>query len=130
MRKSNRTKAEEPDLQNQSEIDPEALEKNRLTETGYGQLKRKLEEYNSVGPILSANDVDADWEEAEGSGAETVGGHAATPNQDIVDDIGRALGMEFQDNQELHTHDEVLAQRDRHRWELDRRSADDVSSQR
>ena len=53
-----------------------------------------------------------------------MGGHAPTPDQDIVDEIGRAAGIELQDNQELQTHEEILAKRDRHRWELDRRSAD------
>ena len=130
MNNSKRAKTEEPDFQHPNTLDPEAVEKNKMAESGRGQLERELEEYNSVSPILSANDIDADWKEAEDSGAEAVGGHAPTPDQDIVDEIGRAVGMEFQDNQELHTHDEVLAKRDRHRWELDRRSADDVSRQR
>jgi hypothetical protein len=35
--------------------------------------------------------------------------------------------MEFQDNQELRSPAEILDKRDRKRWELDRRSADDAS---
>ena len=107
--------------------DRETVINDNLADAGRQQLEQELREHHSVSPILSANDVDARWQEAEDSGSEAVGGHMATPDQDIVDDIGRALGMEFQDNQELHTHDEVLAKRDRHRWELDRRSADDAS---
>ena len=93
-------------------------------EVGGKQMLEELVEYTSVGPLLSAGDVDARWQEAEDSGEESVGGHAPTPDQDIVDEIGRAAGIELQDNQELHTHEEILAKRDRHRWELDRRSAD------
>ena len=93
-------------------------------EVGGREMLEEMVEYTSVGPLLSAGDVDARWQEAEASGEESVGGHAPTPDQDIVDEIGRAAGIELQDNQELQTHEEILAKRDRHRWELDRRSAD------
>lgn len=96
-----------------------------MAEAGARRMQQERDEYNAVNPILSAGDIDADWQEAEDSGDETPGGHVATPDQDNVDEIGRAVGMEFQDNQELRTHAEVLEQRDRHRWELDRRSAGD-----
>ena len=46
------------------------------------------------------------------------------PDQDIVDDIGRALGVEYQDNEELRASDKV-ADRDKHRWELDPASSED-----
>ncbi len=41
-----------------------------------------------------------------------------------MDDIGRAVGVEYQDNEELGTTDKVT-ERDRHRWELDPASAED-----
>ena len=47
-----------------------------------------------------------------------------TPDQDRVDDIGRALGVEYQDNEPLKASDKI-AERDRHRWELDPASSDD-----
>jgi hypothetical protein len=93
-------------------------------EVGGKEILEEMVEYTSVGPLLSGGDVDASWQGAEDSGEESVGGHAPTPDQDIVDEIGRAAGIELQDNQELLTHEEILARRDRHRWELDRRSAD------
>lgn len=111
-------------------LDREEPVDEELEALGNLPLERELEDYNAVSPSLSANDLDASWQEAEDSGEETVGGHAPTPDQDIVDEIGRALGIEFQDNQPLRTHDEVLAKRDRHRWELDRRSADEEGSKR
>jgi hypothetical protein len=101
-----------------------------LADAGGRRMQREQDEYNAVSPVLTGGDLDADWQEAEDSGDETPGGHVATPDQDNVDEIGRAVGLEFQDNQELHTHAEILEKRDRHRWELDRRSADDPSGLR
>lgn len=84
-------------------------------------------DYHSVSPTLSGGDVDAAWQQAEGSGEESVGGTVSTPDQDQVDELGRAVGMELQDNQELRGAAEVVGKRDKDRWELDRRSADDAS---
>lgn len=110
-----------------STLDPDLVGSGNLTSIGGRQLEEELAEYHSVSPVLSGNDVDARWQAAEGGGEESVGGHAPTPDQDIVDELGRAAGIEFQDNQPLRTHDEVLADRDHHRWELDPRSAEDLS---
>ena len=110
-----------------STLDPDLIGIGNLTSVGGRQMEEELEEYYSVSPILSGNDVDAKWQAAESGGEESVGGHAPTPDQDIVDELGRAAGIEFEDNQPLRTHDEVLADRDHHRWELDPRSAEDLS---
>ena len=50
---------------------------------------------------MTAGDVDADWEDAYAVGDEAPGGDNPTPDQDRVDDIGKALGVEYQDNEEL-----------------------------
>ena len=105
-------------------LDLEAARENDLAKIGRRLMMREYEKYHAVSPEQTAGDVDASWQEAEDSGAETPGGHVATPDQDNVDEIGRAVGMEFQDNQELRTHEEILARRDRRRWELNRGSAD------
>ncbi|MBO0724363.1 MAG: hypothetical protein J2P52_02090 [Blastocatellia bacterium] len=110
-----------------SAIDPETVTKNNLAEMGRRLVEREFEKYHSVSPELTAGDVDARWQEAEDSGAETPGGHVATPDQDNVDEIGRAVGMEFQDTQELSAPWEILSRRDRRRWEMDKRSADGES---
>ena len=107
--------------------DSEAVIKDNLAEIGRRLVERESEKYHSVSPELTAGDVGARWQEAEDSGAETPGGHVATPDQDNVDEIGRAVGMEFQDNQELRTPEEILLRRDRRRWEMDKRSADGES---
>ena len=108
----------------QDALDLEAEPEDNLAEIGRRLMKREFDKYHSISPGRTAGDVDASWQEAEDSGAETPGGHVATPDQDNVDEIGRAVGMEFQDNQELRTPEEILAKRDRRRWELNRGSAD------
>jgi uncharacterized protein DUF6335 len=75
-------------------------------------------------PELTGGDVDGDWENAYFSGEEAPGGDNPTPDQDIVDEIGKALGVEYQDNEELKASDKVV-ERDKHRWELDPASAED-----
>jgi hypothetical protein len=107
----------------EDKIDLEAEREDNLAEIGRRLMRREYEMYHAVSPELTAGDVDARWQEAEDSGSETPGGHVATPDQDNVDEIGRAVGMEFQDNQELRTPGEMISRRDRRRWEMDRRSA-------
>lgn len=93
-------------------------------QTGRAELQQKLKNNTSVSPALTAGDVDADWQSAESSGNESPGGDNPTPDQDVVDEIGRALGVEYQDDEELQGGDEIT-ERDRHRWELDPNSAED-----
>jgi len=109
--------------------DPNNSVLDNVADVGGRHMQQERRDYHAVNPVLSGGDVDAAWQEAESTGEETPGGHAPTPDQDEVDEIGRAYGMEIQDNQELHTHDEILAERDAHRWELDKRSADQSSGE-
>jgi hypothetical protein len=51
-------------------------------------------------------------------GDETPGGTSTTPDQNMVDDIGRAYGLQEEDIGELHCAGELLTRRDRHRSEL------------
>jgi hypothetical protein len=67
--------------------------------------------------VLTGGDVDADWQRAWDSGDEAVGGSTATPDQDIVDEIARALGVEQDADAEVWTSREILRERDRHRWD-------------
>ena len=92
--------------------------------SGRREMKEKYAEHNETSPALTAGDVDADWEGAYSSGDEAPGGDNPTPDQDLVDDIGRAVGVEYQDNEELKAVDKVI-ERDRNRWELDPASSDD-----
>ena len=92
--------------------------------SGRSDMKHKLAQHTSSSPALTAGDVDADWASADSTGDEAPGGDNPTPDQDVVDEIGRALGVEYHDDEELQGGDEI-AERDRHRWELDPSSKDE-----
>ena len=92
--------------------------------TGRDELREQLEQNTAASPRLTAGDVDAKWQDAYAVGDEAPGGDNMTPDQDIVDDIGRALGVEYADDEELKGAGK-LEERDRHRWELDPASSDD-----
>ncbi|MFB2921380.1 MULTISPECIES: DUF6335 family protein [Aerosakkonema] len=98
------------------------------TEPGYNIGTRRLRDeeklYTSTSPQLSGGDVDAAWEQASMVGEEAVGGTVATPDQDIVDELGAAVGLEMDDRAFLRT-TEILDQRDDRRWELDPSSSED-----
>lgn len=75
-------------------------------------------------PVVSGGDIDAAWDQSDASGEETVGGSNPTPDQDVVDELGKAVGLTYQDNEPLDTTEKV-SERDRHRWELDPGSSED-----
>jgi hypothetical protein len=87
-------------------------------------MAEALADHASMTPAITGGDVDADLETAYFSGDEAPGGDNSTPDQDVVEDIGRALGIEYQDAEELRGSDKV-ADRDKHRWELDPASSED-----
>ena len=106
---------------------PSSLDMERgpsAARSGRQKLKDSIGEHHETGPALTGGDVDADWEDAYSVGDEAPGGDNPTPDQDIVDDIGKALGVEYQDNEELKGADKIT-ERDKHRWELDPASSDD-----
>jgi hypothetical protein len=107
---------------------PSSLNPDRRTasaaRTGRAEMREARLEHNETSPVLTGGDVDANWEDAYSVGDEAPGGDNPTPDQDRVDDIGKALGVEYQDNEELKASDKV-AERDRHRWELDPASSED-----
>ncbi len=106
---------------------PSSLDLDRsasAVRTGRRVLKDRYDEHTETSPALTAGDVDADWESAYSVGDEAPGGDNPTPDQDIVDDIGKAVGIEYQDNEELKGATKV-EKRDRKRWELDPASSED-----
>ena len=86
-------------------------------------LMRDVMAHTETSPRLTGGDVDADWQAAYSSGEESVGS-VATPDQDIVDEIGRALGVEQEIDAPVRSSDEILRARDRLRWHLERDAAD------
>lgn len=108
-------------------IEPANTGDERLTasaRSGREELKQRLASHNETSPVMTAGDIDARWDDAYAVGDEAPGGDNPTPDQDRVDDIGKALGVVYQDGEELQGSDKVT-ERDRHRWELDPASSDD-----
>lgn len=94
--------------------------------TGRREMKERTDKLTQTGPAMTGGDIDADWESAYSVGDEAPGGDNPTPDQDIVDDIGRAVGVEYEDNEELKG-EEKISKRDRKRWELDPASSEDYN---
>jgi hypothetical protein len=67
---------------------------------------------------MRAGDPDDDSLANEYVGEDIPGGSTPTPDQNEVDEIGRAYGLQDADNGSLRTSSEVLARRDRKRTEL------------
>ena len=92
--------------------------------SGHDATARHLKEHTESSPVLTAGDVDAKWDDAYSVGDEAPGGDNPTPDQNEVDAIGRALGTEYADGEELMGGEEI-EERDEHRWELDPDSKDE-----
>ena len=67
---------------------------------------------------IRVGDADDDSLADEHVGEETPRGSTPTPDQNSVDDIGRAYGLQDEDSGALRSAAEVLTGRDRHRMEL------------
>ena len=106
---------------------PSSLDLDRTASaarTGRRELRERFAKHTETSPALTGGDVDADWESAYSVGDEAPGGDNPTPDQDIVDDIGRAVGVQYEDNEELKG-EKKISDRDRKRWELDPASSED-----
>ena len=79
---------------------------------------RRRSEIPHEDETIRVGDPDDDSLANEYVGEETPGGSASTPDQNGVDDIGRAYGLQEEDTGALRSGAEVLARRDRHRIEL------------
>jgi hypothetical protein len=117
-------RAESEEYEVDEEVQQEFEEAQRLG-TGSDLLNRELREHHSRSPELSGGDIDADWAGAD-VGDETVGGSSPTPDQDVVEELGEAIGLTYEDNEPLHTTEKVGG-RDRKRWELDPASSEDYN---
>ena len=91
---------------------------------GSRKLAERLKNDPLADPTITGGDVDAQWESAQFSGDESAVSSMTTPEQNEVDDIGRAMGVTYQDNEELKA-GEKEHERDEKRWELDPASSED-----
>lgn len=81
------------------------------------ELSDRLKEHHSSSPADSGGDVDADWEEVNTSGAESVFGHNPTPDQSDVEENAHAMGIDYEDNEPLDFLGKI-EKRDEDRYEL------------
>ena len=75
----------------------------------------------AASPQDAGGDLDAAWEDVNETGSETVAGDSPTPDQSLVEENARAVGVSFEDNEELDFLDKI-ERRDRDRYELEEQS--------
>jgi hypothetical protein len=79
----------------------------------------RTDESNRGDARLKGGDIDTNAMDNATVGDEAPGGSVSTPDQDRVDDIGRALGVQEVDSGALRTTGELLDERDRKRAQQD-----------
>ena len=84
-------------------------------------LAQRLQNNTAASPGDSGGDVDAAWEDVNESGSESFAGDSPTPDQSMVEENAKAIGISFEDNEELEFIDKI-ERRDRDRYELEEQS--------
>lgn len=97
--------------------------------TGKGSMMEASAEGRITGAEMTGGDIDADQYQAEVAGEEAVGGTTPTPDQNVTEDLEKAVGLEMDDRAFLRTND-ILEKRDDRRWELDPESSEDYQQRR
>ena len=105
------------------------IEQDRLSEIDDAprapdELEQRVRENHSASPADSGGDIDAQWEEVNTSGSESVFGDNPTPDQSDVEANAHAMGINFEDNEPLDFI-KKLEKRDDDRYELDESSKSD-----
>ena len=85
------------------------------------QLAHRLRNNTAASPSDAGGDVDAAWEDVNESGSETFAGDSPTPDQSMVEENAKAMGVSLEDNEELDFLGK-LERRDRNRFELEEQS--------
>lgn len=89
-----------------------------------GELVERLAQNHASSPADSGGDIDAEWEDVNDSGAESVFGHNPTPDQSDVEENAHAMGIDYQDNEPIDVLGKI-EKRDRDRFELNEDSKAD-----
>ena len=110
-------RARQQDADGRKQQSPTAVAAEALRTGVMPPTSRREAEIPHANRIL-AGDPDDGMLANEYSGENTPGGSSPTPDQNDVDEIGRAYGLQDEDSGELHSGGEVLERRDRHRSEL------------
>lgn len=90
-------------------------------------LAQRLRNNTAASPRDAGGDLDASWEDVNEDGSETVSGDNPTPDQSMVEENALAVGVSFEDNEELDFLKKI-ERLDRDRFELDPRSKTDGDS--
>ena len=93
---------------------------------GAAKLNDRLQNDGLADTTITGGDVDAQFEGAQFSGDESAVSSMTTPEQNQVDETGQAMGVTYQDNEELKFGEKERS-RDIKRWELDPASSDDYN---
>ena len=93
-------------------------------DTGMGRTLSRLKKVGLSGSDVTGGDLDDNLYQAEVVGEEAVGGQTPTPDQNVTEQLLQAMGIDAVDG-ELVQVKEKLERRDRLRWELEPRSAED-----
>lgn len=112
------SKLVEPNREVQREFDEAA----QLGSAGQQHLSDNLRKHHSTSPELMGSDMDEAWEDDD-LGAEGASDENPTLNQDIVEELGNAVGLTYMENEPLHASEKIKA-RDQSRWELDPASSE------
>jgi hypothetical protein len=93
---------------------------------GTAKLNYRLQNDGLADTTITGGDVDAQFEGAQFSGDESAVSSMTTPEQNQVDETGLAMGVTYQDDEELKFGEKERS-RDIKRWELDPASSDDYN---
>ncbi len=120
------TSPEEPSQPTSEDIEAVNISIEELTDrdTGFGRILHQLKDTSTEGMAPTGGDLDANQYQSQVSGEEAVGGTASTPDQNVVEDLAVAEGIETPDKHPLRTL-RMMQARDAHRWELEPESSED-----
>ena len=108
------------------EPSPEVREEFEYAKQLKSRMGQQIANQSSDTPHLSGGVAEGDWTDAVGE--EAVGGGNPTPDQDVVEEIGQAVGLTYEDNEPLDG-ERKLHERDVERWELNPASADEYENE-
>ena len=112
------------DNQTRDEVERDFAEAAQRGPTGGEEVMEAYRRRHSPSAELAAGDVDTEIDPTVCD--ETAGGDNPTPDQSVVEEIGKAEGLTYEDDEPLRPTEKIEA-RDRNRWELDPASSEDYS---
>ncbi len=64
-------------------------------------LAQRIRNNTAASPRDAGGDLDAAWEDVNDSGTETISGDNPTPDQSVVEENAFAIGVTYEDNEEV-----------------------------